>query len=104
MRNFTSSFDGLIVDLDDLKTYKHLPNDCNKLDDLMFKEIGMAICYMDYFHADIFNNGSGSGLQQRQRINNLIYDFTKNRINNYSNVIWYQEQVFLFQDETENMC
>ena len=31
----------------------------------------------------------------------LIYDYGKK---NYNNVLWYQEQIFLFQDEIENMC
>jgi hypothetical protein len=34
----------------------------------------------------------------------MIKDFADNRKNNYDNLQWYREQVFLFQDETENMC
>ena len=41
---------------------------------------------------------------QRQRVNKLIKDFTDERKNHSTDVLWYQEQLFLFQDEIENMC
>ena len=107
---------GLEVDLDDPATYKHLPSDCKVLDDLMFKEIGQAICYMDYFHPEIYRVSSSSNILnqihgkgydtggQRERVMELIKDFCENRQNHYNDVLWLQEQVFLIQDETENMC
>ena len=47
------------------------------------------------------NNG---GYYQRQRVYKLIKNFAENRRHNYGNIMWLKEQVYLFQDETENMC
>jgi hypothetical protein len=103
MREFNCRpFRDFIVDLDDDSTYKYLPQTYNELDSLMFKEIGYALCYMDYFNKDIFITESGN--DQRKRVEKLIKDFTDNRSNNYNNILWIREQVFLFQDEIENMC
>ena len=114
MRKHICSFDGESVDLDNPETYDYLPKNTLDLDNLMFREIGKAICYMDYFHPDLYPKrktmkviDSGllsSCLKQRQRVNNLIENFTKERKNHYTDTLWYQEQIFLFQDETENMC
>lgn len=118
-----------VVDLDSDKTYKYLPKDANKLDDLMFKEIGKTLVYMDYLpsrkglynkkklkatkafmkrkgfttrrEADQFLN---CGYYQRQRIYKLIKNFVANRHKHYKDVKWLREQVFLMQDETENQC
>jgi hypothetical protein len=100
MRIFKTSPFGEEVDLDSPKTYKYLPKKERKLDDLMFSEIGKAICYMDFWHKDIFPKSS----PQRKRINERIKYFTEHRMANYGNIRWFQEQVFLFQNETENMC
>lgn len=96
MREFKDSF-GYVYDLDDPKTYEYLPDDVNKLDDLMFKEIGMAVVYTTYFHPNWDK-------AQVDRINVLIKDFADNRKFNYNNRLWFKEKVFLFKDETENMC
>jgi hypothetical protein len=119
------------VDLDDPETYKHLPKTRKLLRNLMFREIGYALVYMDYFpnrkglfpkrkKKDKFiklsemypdtkfpnkkieiNNVS---YNQRQRVYALIKRFAENERENMNNVMWYKEMVFLFQDETENMC
>ena len=34
----------------------------------------------------------------------MIRAFCNERQNHYGDVLWFQEQVFLFQCETENMC
>ena len=127
MRNFRQSFIGTIVDLDNPETYKHLPKTINKLNDRMLREIGYAICYMDYWNPDIFEKEkqlpdmtrnwteeeiakgyprimANSGYEQRQRVYKLIDDFTKNRRDNWKNIMWFKEQVFLMEDEIENMC
>lgn len=109
MREFKCSPYGDVVDLDDPKTYDHLPKTSKELDDLMFCEIGKALVYMDYFHSDWFHKKKKTGLmsacsKQRQRINKLIKNFADNRKDHYNDILWYQEQIFLFQDETENMC
>jgi len=119
------------VDLDDPKTYEYLPKTHKELDALMFKEIGYALVYMDYFpdrkglfpkrkrkeefvkvssFGKTFKNNknlidiNNCSYYQRQRVYKLIDNFAKNRRNNYDNILWYQEQIFLFQDEIENMC
>ena len=118
------------VDLNDPKTYDYLPKTWKELEFIMFKEIGYAICYMDFFPSrkglfpkrkrkpdmvkmsDVFGpkysdkliDLNNSCWEQRQRVYKLIEEFTKERKNNYGNVAWWREQVFLFQDETENMC
>lgn len=97
-------------DLDDPNTYKYLPKTDRELDDLMFKEIGRAIVYMDYFHPDWFghepceNPLRNSGYEQRKRIMEMVEYYAVNRKSNWGNHLWFQERVFLFQSETENMC
>jgi hypothetical protein len=107
MREFKTSFDGKIVNLDDPRLYDYLPYSVSLLDDLMFKEIGYALCYMNNFHPDIFKNHRMDG-GQRKRVMKLIENFCNERkdhlLNSSASILWYQEQVFLFQDETENMC
>jgi len=89
--------------LDDPKTYEHLTDNKDELRNKMFSEIGMAYCYMNFWHKDIFDNYD-SGVKQKERVNDLINNFTDNERENYDNIMWYKEQIFLFQDETENMC
>ena len=132
MRKFKCSPFGDVVDLDNPDTYKYLPNTIKELRNLMFREIGYALVYMDYFpnHKGHFpkrkqkekwvmlskcivlkkgrkdrkieiNNG---GYNQRQRIYALIKKFADDKGYYSTNIMWWKEQVFLFQDETENMC
>ena len=133
MRKYQPAF-GPKVDLDDPKTYSYLPNTAEELDRLMFREIGYALVYMDYFKdrkkffpkrkrksemvkvKDLFPNSkhhknsdreidiNNGGYDQRQRVYKLIQYFADNRRHNYDNIMWLKEQVYLFQDETENMC
>ena len=102
MRKFTPTF-GLPVDLDDPKTYDHLPNNAKKLRELMFQEIGYVYCYMYYWHKDWFDNEKFSH-GQKQRVELLIFNFTENEAHHRNDVLWFQEQVYIFQDEIENMC
>lgn len=112
MREFKCRpFGDITVDLDDPETYSHLSDIADELDMLMYSEIGKAICYMDFWFQDVFPKEYPEfpheelvGYQQRHRVYKLIEDFTNNRKNNYNNIMWYKEQVFLLQDETENMC
>lgn len=90
------------VDLDNPKTYEYLPNTITELRQIMLSEIGYSYCYMNFWHSDIFDNNIDSG--QKNRVNLLIEDFTKNEKENYNNIMWYKEKIFLFQDEIENMC
>lgn len=131
MRKYITHFEGEEVDLDDPNTYKHLPDNYQELDKLMLREIGYALVYMDYFPdrkggwpkeknpemltriGDVYPNVknpdamvdmNNAGHFQRLRIEALITNFAENRRNNITNVAWYKEQVFLFQDEIENLC
>lgn len=99
MREFVCSPFGEKVDLDNPETYSYLPNTTKELRQIMFAEIGMAYTYMYFWHKDVFEKCS-----QKERVDQLIQNFADNERENYSNVLWYQEQIFLFQDETENMC
>lgn len=85
------------VDLDNPTTYEHLPQTVSELRDLMFKEIGYSHCYLHYWHTKFHKN-------QRKKVKTMIKYFADNERENHDNVLWFQEQVFLFQDEIENLC
>lgn len=115
MRTFKTRPFGYEVDLDDPKTYAHLPQTKDELWTKIFSIIGYALCYMDRFHPDnypkekLFFGDSpsllGANYAQRMRINVMIDDFcSKNYYDYISNVEMMQEFIFLFEDETENMC
>lgn len=107
MRKFICSPFGEEVDLDDPRTYDHLPKNTKDLRNRMFENIGYAYCYMNFYRKDIYS-GNGNDLfdiciQQKNRIDTLIKYFAENEKDNRDNIQWYQEQIFLFEDETENM-
>jgi hypothetical protein len=110
MRKFICSPFGYEVDLDDPETYNYLPKNVEDLRNKMFEEIGYAYCYMNFFHKDIYskkNKSFGKNcIKQKKRIKLLIKQFTENERENYinNNILWFQEQIYIFQDETENMC
>ena len=97
MRPFLN-YDGHNVDLDDVTLYEHLPNTHEELRKLMFSEIGYYYCYVKFWHRDT------SFCAQKKRVKKLIKNFTENEVANYDNLLWYKEQIFIFQDEIENMC
>lgn len=100
MRKFVCSPFGDEVDLDNPETFSYLPDDTNQLRDLLFKHFGWSQLYMNYFHSDVFSKGD----KQRKRIDDFMKNYSENHIKNYDNILWLKEQVFLFQDEIENMC
>lgn len=116
MRIFKTSPFGYEVDLDDPKTYAYLPQTKDELWAKIFSIIGYALCYMDKFHPDhypkekMFFGDSpsllGSCYEQRMRINVMIDDFCSDpKYYEYINSVeMMQEFIFLFEDETENMC
>ena len=97
MRPFISHPDLEEVDLDDPKTYDYLPNDVESLRSLLFQEIGYYYCYVNYLHPDWDES-------QEKRCEILIKKYIDNWRDHMNNVLWYQEQVFIFQSEIENMC
>lgn len=111
MRKFQTAMEG-VVDLNKSSTYSYLPKTEKELDNKMFEEIGKAVVYMDYFPTRKSyypkkrpkNKLLRSGYEQRVRVEKLIKKFAADRHKYYGDVKWLREQVFLFQDETENMC
>jgi hypothetical protein len=87
------------VDLDNPKTYSHLPKTAKNLTKLMLSEIGYYYCYVNFWHKERYKED-----KQKERVEKLIQDFTDNHYANHKNVLWLQEQIFIFQDEIENMC
>jgi hypothetical protein len=100
---FTCSPFGDSVDLDNPNTYEYLPNTTKKLREIMFSEIGYVYCYLNYWHKDSIGNKKTNG-KQIKRVEALIKNFTDNERENRTNVMWYKEQIFIFQNEIENMC
>jgi hypothetical protein len=101
MRIFkTGGVDNETVNLDDVQIYSHLPSHYETLRNLMFQEIGYSYCYMNYWNNDIYSVYDS----QKEKINELIRYFTDNEKDNRGNILWFREQVFIFQCEIENMC
>ena len=103
MREFKLNSCDIIVDLDNTEIYDYLPNDVKQLDEKMFSEIGMALCYMNIWHPDIWGKPKMDG-GQKKRVMKMIRNFCRERKNYYGDILWLKEQIFLFQEETENMC
>ena len=66
----------------------------------MFENIGYVYCYMNHYHKDSYIKYP----DQKNKVAQMIEYFTSHEKQNRDNVLWYQEQVFLFEDEIENMC
>lgn len=92
------TFDGQLVDLEDSKTFEHLPKSVKKLQRLILAEIGYYNCFK------IRNKKWFNDDKQKKRVKKLIKKFIKNEFDNVDNVLWYQQQIYVFQDEIENIC
>ena len=104
MRKYKPAF-AKEVDLDDPKTYDYIKEDTIEgLEQKMFAEIGMSVCYMHIYMPDIFVVKNRSG--QKDRVWVLMKKFWNGRLKAHreNNIMWFKEQIFLFQDETENQC
>ncbi len=75
--------------------YYGLPDTIDALDRLMFERIGFIKCVFEY--------KSHNYHDQKPIVDRLCYDFFKNRITFIDNKEWYQEQVYNFIEETENI-
>lgn len=102
MRKFQCRF-GEVVDLDDQTIYDYLPNTTKELRQLLLSEIGYYYCYVNFWHKETYDQWD-SCLSQKARVEEFINDFTKTEKENYDNIMWYKEKIFLFQEEIENMC
>lgn len=101
MRKYIDSF-GKEHDLDNQDTFNNYPDEHNILIKTMYEKIGYSIIYTTYFYPEFGKEKYGK--LQINRINKLIKYFSENLMNNYTNTIWLKEQLFLFEDETENLC
>ena len=99
MREFKTSCCG-VVDLDDESTYEHLIGTFGELKNLMYAKIGYYYCYVEFYYKDIFKTEN----KQKNRVKKLIKNFTENIHENNNNILWIKEQIFIFDDEIENMC
>lgn len=102
MRKYTLC-GGPEVDLDDPKTYMDMPKSIKECNNRLFQEIGYMYLYTNYWNKDIFFSGREYTENQMKRIDEFIINFNKNSMKNTNNLLWWQEQLFLFLDEIENM-
>ena len=98
---------GETVDLDDEAIYAHLPSTHEELRDRMWKDIGYALSYMDYIHRDRFPLDN----EQRIRVTVLVTRFWREGCEDLESGTlkrsvprWLREQIYVFEDEIENMC
>lgn len=89
-------------DLDDPKTYKRLPQTRGEVLNRLYQEVGYAHLYMmghDWSRSE-------SGARQVKRVNELIAEISTYFGGNIWNksLIFWQEKLFIFLDEIENMC
>lgn len=54
MRIYKESFSNKEVDLDDPKTFSHLPDSIYDLEKLLFEEIGYSYWYINFVHYNIY--------------------------------------------------
>lgn len=85
-------------DLDNEDTYSHLPDNIKELRILMLSEIGYSYLYMNKWYSEIFNK-----TPQKDKVEKMVDYFAENEKYHYQDKKWYKEQVFLFQEEIENM-
>lgn len=98
MRQYKTSL-GETIDLDDPKNYDYLPNNVEELRKIMLSEIGYTYCYMKHWRPEMFKSND-----QKKRVKKMIKYFSENEKDNANNIMWYKEQIYLFQEEIENMC
>lgn len=77
--------------------------DVNDLKKEIYNAIGYVKLYIEHYHRDIF-----FGSAQHERVEKLIFWLGKEVPNhmedNEENRHWYRKWLYLFEDETENMC
>jgi len=116
MREYTDSI-GCKHDLDNPESYSYLPKTLKELRNRMFEKIGYSYLYMNVWHREIFFAPEEtplfftiSGTEQKKRVEELAFNFAKQEKEfrttktEEENILWMQEQVFLFEDEIDNMC
>lgn len=101
MRPFRDAL-GRDYDLDDPATYADLPQTIEAVKDRLFKEIGYAMVYME---RDDWCSGPVAASQRYRVMADICriafgWDYPRYR----DSLQWWQERLFLFLDEIENMC
>ncbi len=90
------SMDG-VVDLDNSDTYSYMPDNIELLHHKIYQEVGRYYLFVNYFKPNWDRS-------QIKRVNLIIERFSSGRNDNFTNIIWLKEILFLIQDEIENMC
>lgn len=96
MKSFKTAH-GEMVDLEDISLYDYLPKNVKSIRDMIHQEIGYYYCYVNYWHPRWDK-------KQEERVKLLIEKYTEEWRNNITDLQWYRETLFIFQDEIENMC
>lgn len=103
MREFTTAL-GHKVDLDDPATYKYLPQEKDKVLEKLYQEVGYAHLYIMGTKWERYSK------EQVKRVRELTEEISKffgagagKNMWAQSTIFW-QEKLFIFLDEIENMC
>ena len=92
------------VDLNDPKTYEHCHYrnwDCFTLREEIYRKVGYTKLYVEQFHPDWDK-------RQVARIDQMLFWFGREHRKYYGDTprgrAWLRKWLFMFEDETENMC
>lgn len=101
MRLYKNAF-GEEWDLDDPTTYHYLSDNIRLLENDVFRLYGYAKAYFKFmrpYHSINF-------VKQESQVEAFMGNFCRNRLrdSHMHNLLWFQEQVFLLEDLTENLC
>ena len=91
---------GMEVDLDDESIYSYLPTTYKGCYDEFMKQVGEAYWYITFIHKDW-------DPKQVKRIYDLVQKFTDERYIDRTigeKYKWMRETLWIFIEETENMC
>jgi len=100
------------VDLDDTKTYTYLSKykTAASLSELAKCNLGKALYYIEFFHPEIFRDSPklSCGYIQVERIKQYCFWFAQewnaHLTDTEENRLWFKKFIYMFGDETENMC
>lgn len=100
---FTTAFNG-DVDLNDPKTYnryRYRNWTCTQLRNEIYKSVGFVKLYIEQFNTDWDK-------RQVEEVEKMLFWFGKEHRNYYQDTPegrhWLRKWLFMFENETENMC
>ena len=112
--HFFKDEEGQQVDLDDPKTYESefwkKYTTAASLYELARCELGEALYYIEFSHPDSFVNRprDDCGYRQVERIRQYCFWFAQewnaHLTDTEENRMWFRKFIYMFQDETENLC